>query len=505
MRPHPASLRQHATRHRLSTTRLTFHGLGAVTPLTIIIGAVPLGFGQLHQIATPAGYLLAAAILGIFATGLSTVAAHLPHAGALHSYVAAGLGAPAAGAAAIIALIAYSTILVGLFGAFGPAADRALRPAATDHAWWALWAVLAWAMIAVLTQLKARTNMLLLTILVTAEISYVLALNVVLLAHPADGYPLEAINPAPLLSPTGMGSLMGAITGLIGFEVPLAFALIAVHRTTTVRRAIRTILATTGLLYASTGLIMTITAGPGRIIALAQQHPTDLYFVLAAPHVPAWVIQLGVWLFATSLFAAMLAFATTIGRYTLTLARDGKLPPWLAITRHDEVPVTAGITQSALTLLALAVCVTAGADPAKDLFFYGTTAGGLGVLTCMTLAAVAVVAHLHRHPHGEKWRRRRLAPITATFLLIVITALSTLYFGDLVRTTDPVKTWAPALVYLAAGVSGALWIRRQQQQPSVEHLPTLPGAEAVPAPRPAAGITAGSAHPQPGRQGRQQP
>ncbi|WP_250002125.1 APC family permease [Actinoplanes sp. M2I2] len=468
----PPRLRQQAAKHRLGALRLTFYGVAAVTPLTIIIGAIPLGFGQLHQIATPAGYLIAAAILAVFATGLATMARHLANSGAFYSYVAAGLGKPAATAVALIALTAYTTILVGLFGAFGPAAHRTVNPAGTGTVWWTLWALAGWAVIAVLSQIKLRTNAIILGILVAAEIGYVLAIDLVLLAHPADGViRFDAINPAPLLNPAGMASLVGAITGLIGFEVPLAFALVAINRRTTVRRAIGAILAITGLLYASTGLIMSITAGPDRIIAVAEQHPADLFFHLAAPLVPAWVIQLGTVLYATSLFAAMLAIATTIARYTLTLAREGLLPSWLAITRDDEVPVTAGIAQSAITLTALTVAGAAAVDPTMDLFFYGTTAGGLGVLICMTITAIAVVTYFHRHrDQPESWSRRRLAPLAAAVLLAAVTVPSIAVFGDLVGTTDPVKAWTPPAGYLLIAVIGIGWAHRvRTRNPTAWH------------------------------------
>jgi amino acid transporter len=76
----------------LSTTRLFAYGIGAVTPLTVIVGAMALGFGQVRQLGTPIGYLLAAAVLAVFAVGLAAMARHLPNPGAFYAYVAAGLG-----------------------------------------------------------------------------------------------------------------------------------------------------------------------------------------------------------------------------------------------------------------------------------------------------------------------------------------------------------------------------------------------------------------------------
>ena len=453
------ALSKQAAKGRVGAGRLTAQGTAAVSPLTIILTAITLGFGVLLQPATPAGYLMAAGILAVFAVGLTAMAEELENAGAFYSYVAAGLNKTPAAATALIALAAYTAIAVGLYGAFGPAADRIWRPTATDHAWWSMWALIGWALITGLSMLRIRTSTLILGVFITAEIGYVLALNIVLLLHPADGYDFSSLSPAPLLSATGMGSLMGAITGFVGFEILVTFTLVAVHQGKTVGRAIRAVLTIAAVLYGGSGLVMVINAGPDRIIQLAQQHPTDLFFRLAAPYVPAEVITLGQWLFVGSVFFAILAITTTVSRYTLTLAREGVLPASLRITFGDEVPFTAGLTQAGVTLVALVVCSLAGADPTRDLFFYATTAGGLGVLICMTLTAVAIAVYFHRHPGNRHWTRRRLAPWAAIILLTAVTLPSIAFFGEFVNA-DGIKAWAPITVYLAIGTTGVVWARR---------------------------------------------
>jgi amino acid transporter len=176
--------------------------------------------------------------------------------------------------------------------------------------------------------------------------------------------------------------------------------------------------------------------------------------------VPQLVTDAGGVLFATSLFAALLAFHATVARYTLTLAREGVLPAWLAVTRADEVPVTASLLQSGLAFTTLVVFVVAGLDPTMDLFFFGTVAGGLGVLTLMSLTAVAVIAFFARRRRGESLWRRRIAPILSATVLILVLAASVAFFGDLLGTTDPIKTWAAPAGYLTAGLAGLAWAYR---------------------------------------------
>ena len=463
-RRRPPSLYAGLRRSRLGVGPLVLYGIAAVTPLTVIVGGQSLGFGQIRQLGTPVGYLLAAAVLALFSVGVAAMARQLPNPGAFYSYVAAGLGRPLAAATAGIALLAYAAIQIGLFGLFGVAAV-AMFSAFGIAGWWAFWALAGWAALLGLGQLKIRTNAKILAVLISTELLLVLMLDTVMVLHPADGIRFDALNPILLANVTGIASLVGAITGLVGFEVPLAFAPLAVDPRTTVRRAIGWILLIVAVLYGGSAWAMTVIAGPDRIIGIAAQHPSDLFFHLAAPHVPAVVMTAALVLFTTSLFAAILAFHSTIGRYTLTLAREGVLPSWLAITRSDDVPAAAALAQSTIAFVVLVTAGLLGLDPVQDLFFFGTTAGGLGVLITMCLTGAAVIRYFRHHPHGETVWRRRIAPITSTVLLTVIAAVCIAFFGDLLSTTNPVKIWSPPLAYAtvaAAGVSWALHLRRHR-------------------------------------------
>jgi amino acid transporter len=453
---------------RYGTPTLFYLGIAAVTPLTVINGGQSLGFGQVKQLGTPIGYAITALMLGVFAVGVAAMARHVPNSGAFYSYVAAGLGKPLGAATAGIALVAYNALQIGLYGAFGVAATAALDVFGVPG-WWSLWAMLGWAAITLLGQLRIRTNAVLVAVLVAAEILLVLVLDAVMLTHPANGVvSYDALNPGLLATTTGLALLVGCITGLVGFEIPLAFAPLARDPQRTTRRAILAILLVVGLLYTGSGWAMTVTAGPDRIIAIAGQHLSDLFFYLPAPHLPPVVVTAGLVLYGTSLFAAMLAFHTTVARYILTLAREGVLRTWLAATRADEVPTTASLTQSALAFTTLIAVALAGGDPTMDLFFFGTVSGGLGVLTLMTLTAIAVIAFFRRSRRGETRWRSRIAPLLSAAILVLVLAVSVAFFGDLLGTTDPIRTWAAPTAYLIAAIAGMGWAwRLKRRRPDV--------------------------------------
>jgi amino acid transporter len=442
---------------RSSTWGLFLLGIAAVTPLTVVAGAVPLGYGQVRQLGTPAGYAVVALVLGLFAVGLAAMANHVPNSGAFYSYVAAGVGKPAGVATAMVALAAYNALQIGLYGAFGVAAATATAVFGV-HVYWGFWILIAWLAIGVLGQLEIRPNARIFVVLIGAEIVIVGVLDAVMVSHPAGGTTLyDTLNPGLLAGPAGSASLVVGIAGLVGFEIPLAFAVLARDPRRTTRRAIHLILAVVGLLYAGSAWAMSVRTGPDRIIEAAGAHLTDLFFVLPRPYLPGVVLDGAVVLFATSLFAAMLTFHSTVARYTLTLAREGVLARRLARTRDDEVPVGGSALQSLIAIGTLLVVVAFGLDPTTDLFFYGTISGGLGMLILMSVAAVAVVRFFHRHPLGESRWRRRVAPILSAAFLLTALLLTLAFFGELIGTDNPIKVWAAPSAYLVVATAGGAW------------------------------------------------
>ena len=75
----------------------------------------------------PLAYVVVSVILLIFSVGYTAMARHHTSTGAFYSYVARGLKQPAGGAAAIIALLGYNAMQIGLYGLFGAATVRLLR------------------------------------------------------------------------------------------------------------------------------------------------------------------------------------------------------------------------------------------------------------------------------------------------------------------------------------------------------------------------------------------
>jgi amino acid transporter len=452
---------------KLGTWPIFVIAVSAMTPLTVVAGALPLGYGEVKEKGIPVAYMLVAAVLGVFAVGLAAMARHVPNSGAFYAYASIGISRPVGVGTAFVALVAYNAMQIGLYGAFGVATHNALLIFGIDISW-IICALIGWAVIAFLGRLDIDLNARILTVLVSAEVLIVLIFDAVMLGNPYGGtITFDTLNPGLIATAGGVSLLVAAIAGMVGFEAPLVYAAEARDPRRTIARAIGFTLLVAAFVYGGTAWAMSVVAGPDNIVVIAGQHLDDLFFFLPEPYLPAVLVDLGRIFFATSLFAAMLAFHHTVARYGLTVAREGVLPAGLARTRAG-VPVAASTAQSVLALLVLIVFAIAAWNPTTDLFFFGTVSGGLGVLVLMTIAAVAVVRFFRHGEHGETRWRRAIAPWIAVVFLSLVLLLTIAFFSVLLDTDNIAKIWSPILSFLAALIAGIVWGRRlRRERPEV--------------------------------------
>src|SRR5215469_5511319 len=169
---------------RLGIPAVLFFVLAGVAPLTVAAGVIPTAYQTTGLTGIPAAFLAIAVILAVFAAGYVAMSRQITNSGAFYAFISHGLGKVLGVAAALVALLAYSCLQVGLYGALGPAATAEASAHLGVHwPWWA-WALAAWAIIAVLGQLRVDITGWVLGILLTAEILAIVAETIAGLLHP---------------------------------------------------------------------------------------------------------------------------------------------------------------------------------------------------------------------------------------------------------------------------------------------------------------------------------
>jgi amino acid transporter len=444
---------------------VVFFVMAAAAPLTVVAGGATTGYAVTGVTGIPVAYLAVGAMLALFAVGYVAMSRYIVNAGAFYTYITHGLGRPAGVSGALVALLAYNAMQIGLYGGFGAVLAGFLDGRAGWAIPWWVCALAAWAVVGILGVLRVDLNGRVLAVMLVAEIAIVVFFDAVMLAHPAEpGVSVATLSPSHLLA-AGIGAALAtAVAGFVGFEATVVFSEETKDPKRTIARATYLAVAVTGLLYGLSAWVMSVATGPDRIVEAARADGTELIFNLVAPHVGQTVVDIGHLLFITSLFAALLSFHNTVARYLFALGREGVLPRALGRTsRRTGAPKLGSIVQTVLALAVLIGYVVAGADPIVHLFFWITVWGGLGVLILMAGTSAAVVGYFAQRPHGEGAWRRVVAPAAATVALVAVLWVTLAQFGTLlgVEATSPLRWVFPAAYALAAlvGYGWALILR----------------------------------------------
>jgi amino acid transporter len=456
---------------RLGVPSVVYFVLSAAAPLTVVAGVVTTSYAVTGITGLPVAFLAVGAVLAVFSVGYVAMARNMVNAGAFYAYIARGLGRPFGVAGAWIALVAYNALQVGLYGALGAAASPLLdqwfgiRPA-----WWLI-ALVAWVLIAVLGVMRVEVNGTVLAILLTAEVAVILLFDATDLISPAGGaIATSALSPGELVAP-GVGALLViAVLGFVGFESSVVFSEESRDPRRTVPAATFSAVAIIAMLYALSSWAMTVATGPGRIVEVTRRDGPETIFNLAGAHLSGTVVDIARVLFVTSLFAAMISFHNTTARYIFALGRERVLPAIFGRTSvRSGAPKSGSIAQTVLGLVVIVLYAALGLDPLVQLFFYGGTFGGFGVLLLITATSFSVITFFARRPGTENAWRRVVAPATSTVALSVIVYLAVVNFATLlgVAPGSPLRWLLPAAYVVAAGVGLGWALVLRTTQPDV--------------------------------------
>ena len=443
---------------RLGVPSVLFFVLASVAPLTVAAGVIPSAYATTGLTGIPAGFIAIAIVLALFAVGYVAMARHITNAGAFYAFISRGIGRVVGVAAALIALLSYTFLQVGLYGAFGPAAQgEANTYLHVNWAWW-VWALIGWGIVTLLGLARVDITGKVLGVFLTAEIIVIIADTVEGLAHPANGHLSAATLEPSALSASGFGTFgvlaVVAILGFIGFEQAPVMGEEARNPRRTIPVATYFALGMICIVYAAVSWAMAANVGNKNVVGTAIKEGPGLLFGLGTHDLSV----AATFLFMTSLFAAALSFHNCVWRYIFALGREGVLPAALGRTGANSIPKAASLTQSATALVAIVIYAIGGWSPMTDLFFWLGTTGGFGVLILLALTSVAVIAFFRADARGESVWYRLVAPGVSVVLLTGIVVLAVIHYNILLGVASgSAVAWILPATYAVVAVIGLLW------------------------------------------------
>ncbi|MFD8774300.1 APC family permease [Streptomyces sp. NPDC059916] len=446
---------------RLGTAGLLLSVLAATGPLMVVAGVMPTTFAVMGVVGQPLLFLILGVVLALFSVGYAEMSRHVHNAGAFYAYISRGLGPTAGAGAALVALVAYSVLQVGIYGMFGFEVSNLFATYLDlSIAWWipALVAVLA---VGALALLKIDVNARVLGVLLLVEVALVVVFDVAAIGDPAkEGLSLHAFNPDTLTG-AGVGTaLCFCIAAFTGFEQAPVYAEETSRPHILVPRVMFMAVGFVAVFFAISSWALTVAAGPSAIIPTAQKQSAGLMFFLTESRLGGTFTDIVHVLFVTGMFAALLSFHNVVSRYAFAMGREGLLPATFGRTNSSSgAPGTGSLLQTALSLIVVvAFAVTddgkAGdpTAPVLKLFTWGGNVGALGIILLMAAASLAVIVFfVRRGAAGAQIWRLAASGIAGIALLVI--AFYTVKDFDVLVGSGPGSSlnWVlPGIIALAA-------------------------------------------------------
>lgn len=397
---------------------IVFFVVGAAAPLLVMAGVAPFAI-SVHGLGAPGGYLIAGLSLLVFAVAFTAMSKYVHNAGAFYSYISRGFSHQWGLGAAVLALVSYNALEIGIFGAFGFFVDGAFADLLGIDLPWVVWSFLGIGVVWFLGSRSVHVGARVLGLLLVAETGILVLLAVaVLVKGGAQGLSIEAFTPSNVFSP-GLGAVLAlAFAAFIGFEATTIYGEEAKEPERTIPRATYVAVAFLGSFYAFMVWIIIQAYGPQQALEVAATDPAGMFFNAIESYVGPWASTTMEILILTSVLASLLAFHNSITRYTFALSREHVLPK--ALSRLHPVhasPYIAGAAQTALAALVVGVFAAVGADPYFQLLLWVNSPGIVGIVVLQAMAAGAVLAFFWKDRRGHSVWRVVVAPVAAVGLL----------------------------------------------------------------------------------------
>ncbi|MBY3377385.1 APC family permease [Rhizobium laguerreae] len=467
--PAPSSPERRLARDSVGLAHIVFFVVAAAAPLTAVVGASPAAFAFGNGVGVPGAFVLAGLLYLLFSVGFTAMSRHVGGAGAFYTYITHGIGKPAGVGGAFMALVTYSAVQIAIYGLFGFFMANAIAPLGLVLPWWAF-AFAALVVVLVCGQRNIAFSGAILGVCMIAEIAILLVLDlaIVFSGGGPEGISFSSFMPSPVFAP-GLGvALVFVIGSFIGFEATAIFGEEAEDPEKTIPRATYVAVLLITLFYAFSTWAIVQFYGPGKVQAAAAASLDSFYFTAANSVLGPWSSQVMNVLLITSLFACILSFHNTLNRYFFALGREGLAAKVLGKvhTKHGS-PYAAGLLQSLVAAVVLALFVIFGADPYTVVFSWMAALAGIGILLVQVLVSVAIIMFFRKTPNIYSAWTTMIAPVLALLglmgsLVLVSSNLSLLSGSESLI----VKAFPYAMVLV--GILGALFaIRVKRSKPAL--------------------------------------
>lgn len=393
-------------KNTLGLFSLVFFVVAAASPLTGVVGGLPVAIFTGNGGGIPVVYIAACLILMLFSVGYLAMSRYVKSAGAFYSYIKQGLGEGWGASASILALLAYLAIQLAVVAMLGFFSAQFLQQHfSLNIPWWVLsmlFTLIAW----MLGIRRVEVGGKILGVLMLAEVAIVLVTDVMLLVKKTGPLNFTSFEPSVFMHGNLGIAFIFAIASFVGFESTAIYAEECRNPEKTVPRATVCALLLITVFFCFTSWSLVQAYGFDQLVVIASKDPGNFVFDITRQYVGQWAVDTMSVLLITSLFAATVAFHNNISRYLFSISRDGLI--WKELCKTHPVngtPHNASHLHGVLSMLLLAGMGSVNLDPMLHIFAFGSAIATLCILLLQIGVCAAVVAYFARNQHEfSKWQ-----------------------------------------------------------------------------------------------------
>ncbi|NTJ64488.1 APC family permease [Agrobacterium rhizogenes] len=446
----------------LGTAAITLMVISAVAPLTNMAGILPVAILFGNGTAIVPAFILMMLLVLVFSVGYVTMSRYVPNSGAFYTMITRGLGPTLGGAAALVALLGYNCMQIGMSGMFGPVtADLIKTSVGIDLPWW-VYSLGASLIIGFLAYRRVDFSAKVLALLVLAEFAVVFVLDI-LIVHQGvpGGFSLAPLSLSGMPSGAALGvTFVFAFGCYIGIEATTIYSAEAHNPRVTIPRATYASVLLIGGFYSLSAIWIVEAAGTATIVDQLKQlqDPVQFVFNISDQFGGRILSDMMRVLFVTSVFACLLAFHNHVARYFYFLGKEGMMPTWLGKTHPSyQSPYRGTILQTVIAMAVIGTFAAFGMDPLLTLFAWIANIAVICVITLMLLVCIAVIVFFVQNPELEPGQpiKTKLMPALAAIGFALVGYFGVSGFDILTGASGPLAIALPSLILVAA-VIGAI-------------------------------------------------
>lgn len=450
----------------LGVAGITMTVVSAAAPLTVMAGVAPVALA-IGGVGVPAAYMLAGLVLAIFAIGFTAMAAAIPRTGGFFIYIGHSFGGVMGFASAVVAIVSYNCLQIGVYGLFAIQTQAALEDLFGVSAPWPLIAAIAVLLVYALGYVGIDIGAKVLGVLIILESGILALMGLAIIAQGgADGLGFASFSPSNAINSETLAILGICFAAYMGFESTALYRAEARDPERTIPRATFLAVGFMALFYAFVAWSVVQAFGEAGFRAAAAEQGPALFFTTIGEYVGGWGEHAMYALIVTSVYAGQLAFHNAINRYVHGMAVAGALPEVLARTNKSGSPAVAGGVQSILALVVVLGCAAADLDPFTQLLIGVNTPGVIGIIALQVLASLAATVFFVRRKDLPRRRFLIASSALAAVLMVGVITYFAKYIAIVTGAGDRMNVTLLLVIpgVLALGVIGGLVLQRTRPE-----------------------------------------